>query len=89
MTLLTILLGFVIASIPGALFHFWKGGSLWRLFLYLLLAWIGFWVGHFIGGAIGWTFGSYGALHIGMGLLTSIVLLGVGYWLSLVQVEKK
>lgn len=89
MTLPSILLGIVISSIPGVLFHLWKGGSIWRLLLYILISWIGFWVGHILGSALGWTFGSLGPLHIGMGLVTSGLFVALGYWLSLVQVEKK
>lgn len=89
MTFPTIILGFLIASLPGVLLHFWKGGPIWRLFLYILVSWIGFWAGHFLGGYLKWTFGRYGPLNIGMGLLTCVLVLALGYWLSLVQVEKK
>lgn len=89
MTLPSLIFGFVVASIPGTLLHFWKGGPIWRLIIYILLSWFGFWVGHFIGSALKLTFGSFGSLNLGMGLITCIVVLGLGYWLSLVQVEKK
>ncbi len=89
MTLQGFLLGAVIATLVGALFHMWKGGNLGRLILYIVLSWIGFWFGHWMGGLLRWDFASVGGLKLGMALLGDCIILGVGYWLSLVQVEKK
>ena len=46
MTLPSIILGAVVATLLGAAFHLWRGGSLGHLLLYLALAWLGFWAGH-------------------------------------------
>lgn len=84
-----LLLGFIISTLYGALFHLWRGGSAGRLLLYLILGWVGFWGGHFIASHFGWKFDSLGQLHLGTASLGSILLLGVGHWLSLVEIERK
>ncbi len=85
MTIPGLFIGLVISTLYGAAFHLWRGGSFWRLLLYILLAWIGFWAGHFFGNRWGWTFFSLGSLRLGAATLGSIVMLGFGYWLSLVD----
>lgn len=89
MSLPSILIGALISTLYGAAFHLWRGGGLGRLLLYLVLGWIGFWAGHFLADRFGWTFASLGPLHLGMATLAAIFLLGIGYWLSLVEVERK
>ncbi len=89
MTLPAIIIGIVISTFYGAAFHFWKGGGAGRLLLNLLLGWAGFWTGHFIATYLKWSFDSFGALHFGTATVGALVFLGVGYWLSLVQVERK
>ncbi len=89
MTFPTLIFGLLISSLYGAVFHLWRGGSLWRLILYLILGWMGFWLGQFLADRLGWTFASLGSLHLGMATLFSAIFLFVGYWLSLVEVERK
>jgi hypothetical protein len=89
MTVPAFLFGFLISSLYGALFHLWRGGGPGRLSLYLILAWAGFWTGHFLGRQLNWSFSSLGPLYLGTATVTSLIFLGVGYWLSLVEVEKK
>ncbi len=89
MTLPSFLFGMLIATLLGAIFHFWRRGGLGRLLLYLLLSWIGFWAGHFFASRLGWTFDSLGPLHLGSAALGALVFLFLGYWLSLVEVEKQ
>jgi len=89
MSIPTIIFGMIIASLYGAAFHFWRGGGLGKLFLYLLLGWAGFWVGDMLGRQLGWSFASLGPLHLGMATIGSGIFLMVGHWLSLVQVERK
>lgn len=81
----TILLGLVISTLYGALFHLWRGGGAGRFLLYLFLAWGGFWAGHFLGVRFELTFASIGPLRFGMATIMSAVFLGVGHWLSLVN----
>jgi len=82
-------LGLVLSTLYGALFHLWRGGNAGRLLLYLIVAWIGFWIGQLIGNMLNISFDTLGQLHVVSATLGSIVFLFVGYWLSLVQVEKK
>jgi len=89
MTWPAFLLGFLLSSLYGALFHLIRGGSGGRLLLYLVLAWIGFWVGHFSAVALGLTFASLGPLRLGIASLGSLLFLGIGYWLSLVEPEQE
>ena len=89
MTLPMLLLGFLISSLYGAVFHLWRGGGPGRLSLYLIMAWLGFWAGHFLANQYGWSFASLGPLNLGMATLGSLVFLGVGYWLSMVDVQPK
>jgi uncharacterized membrane protein YeaQ/YmgE (transglycosylase-associated protein family) len=89
MTLPSLLLGLIVSTLYGALFHLWRGGGLLRLAFYLLLSWAGFWIGHFIAGYLGWSFDSLGSLHLGSASLGSFIFLFLGYWLSLVEVEKR
>lgn len=89
MTLPGIFLGVIVSSLYGSAFHLWRGGSLGRLFLYLLISWVGFWIGHFAGGALGFTFGTVGTLYLGSATLGSLIFLVVGHWLSQIQVERQ
>ena len=85
MTLPSLFVGLIISSLYGALFHLWRGGGPGRLLLYLFLAWIGFWGGHALGVRWGWEFFSTGPLYLGAATLGSVITLGFGYWLSLVE----
>jgi hypothetical protein len=87
MTLPALLFGFLVATLLGAAFHLWRGGSLGRLLLYLIFAWAGFWIGHFVGDHYGLKFASVGPLRLGAAVIFSIVTLFGGYWLSLINQE--
>ncbi len=89
MTLPSILLGVVLSTLYGTAFHLLRGGSLGRLGLYLILSWAGFWIGHFAARALGWSFVPVGPLDAGFATLGSFLFLGIGYWLSLVEFERK
>jgi hypothetical protein len=89
MTLPAFIFGLLISTLYGAVFHLWRGGGLGRLILYLILGWTGFWAGQALAGYLNWTFASLGPLHLGLATLTSILFLAVGYWLSLVEVDRK
>ena len=83
MTLPSILIGTLIASLYGTLFHLWRGGSLARLLTYIILSWIGFWVGNIAGNSWNWSFFSLGPLQLGTATLSSFIFLWLGDWLSL------
>jgi hypothetical protein len=85
MTLPSIILGIVISSLYGTIFHLYRGGGPGRLLLYLVSAWIGFWLGQFLANTLGWSFLSLGPLRLGMGTIGSAITLAIGYWLSLVE----
>lgn len=85
MNLPALLLGTLIASLCGAGFHLWRGGSAGFLLLYLVSAWLGFWIGHAVGNAAGWHFASLGVIRLGMALIGTVVFLAGGYWLSMVE----
>ncbi len=89
MTIPSILLGIVISTITGSVFHLWRGGNLGRLILYLILGWIGFWLGHFLASASGMPIGRIGPLFAGPGVAGSILFLFGGYWLSNVRGDEK
>ena len=44
-----LVLGFLLASIYGGVFHLIFGGPIRRILVYLFAAWVGFFVGQFIG----------------------------------------
>jgi hypothetical protein len=89
MTLPAIFFGVVLSTAYGTAFHFWKGGSLNKLFYYVILAWLGFWIGHFVGGLIGWSFAAIGPLNTGMATLGSLAVLVAGDWLGRIEVTTK
>ena len=89
MSTATLLLGSIIAILIGAIFHLWRGGKAGRLFLYLLLSIAGFWSAHFAANLLQWNFDKFGQLHIGFGILGSLVALLIGYWLSLIDQNNK
>jgi hypothetical protein len=57
--------------------------------LYLVSSWIGFFGGHLIAGALGIEFLDIGTIHLGMGILGSLLLLALVYWLSLVDQQNE
>lgn len=70
-----LVLGFLLASIYGALFHLIFGGPIRRIFLYLLAAWIGFLAGQLIGDFINFEIFKLGKIHL--------VTASIGAWLAL------
>ena len=85
----TLLLGFLISTLYGAAFHLWRGGGIGRLIFYLILAWCGFWAGQLLASQLGLTLWSVGSLHLGIATFFSLLFLAVGYWLSLIDKEKR
>lgn len=89
MTFPAIVFSFFLATMFGSLLHFWRGGGLGRLVLYLVSSWIGFFGGHFFAGWLGIEFLDVGTIHLGMGILGSLLLLALVYWLSLVDLQNE
>jgi len=74
------LFGLVIALLVGALFHALRGGSGWRLLLYLGSSVLGFALGQVAGIFFGWVLFKFGMLDIGLGMVGSAVILLAGNW---------
>jgi hypothetical protein len=79
----TVYLGFLIASLIGVAFHALRGGTLGRLMLYVVTAWIAFFLGHTLAAVMGWEAGRVGGLNLlpavvaaVIGLLAASVLAG-------------
>jgi hypothetical protein len=89
MTIATYFLGTIIASVFGCGFHFWHGGGFKWLAFFNLLAWLGFWVGHFIGNLAGIHFLPLGPINLGPAITGTLVILFLGFWLSMFNQEKK
>jgi hypothetical protein len=87
MPLPTILFGILLSSAYGAAYHLWRGGSLRRLALFLVLGWAGFWGGEWAGWSLGWDFASVGTLHAGAGTLGALVLLLAGDFVSRIRLR--
>ncbi len=89
MTLPSLLLALLITSLCGVLFHIVRGGSGWRLLLYLGLSALGFSLGQWLSLWRGWNIFIFGALDIGWGLIGSMVILILGEWLSHIEARKE
>lgn len=83
-----LLIAFLIASLYGVFYHLLRGGGVKRLFLYLLLAWLGFAIGQFLGLWRGWHVFPLGPIELGLGTLGSLLVLLVGDWLSRIRVKQ-
>jgi len=70
-------------------FHFWKGGSLNKLILYVVLAWLGFWIA--ISSAVAWLEFCRGRSSIRHGHLGSLIVLvpGIGWAASKSPLNRK
>ena len=82
MNIVTILFGWLMATLLGALFHLWRDGGFWKLLLYLGLSWAGFWLGNWAADAWGVKFLLVGGLNLGLALIGSLIFLFVGHWVS-------
>ena len=82
-----IIFSFFVAALFGSLLHLWRGGNLFRFLLYLVLSVVGFFCGHYLAEALSIRFFQLGTINLGFGILGSLVLLGLGYWLSLVDYQ--
>ncbi len=88
MTLPTLIFALILSTLCGTLFNFLRGGSGWRLLLYIGLSALGFAAGQWIGAWRGWSLLPFGALDIGMGVIGSILFLLFGEWLSYFEAKK-
>ena len=89
MTMPALLIGLLIASLYGAVFHLARDGGFWRLLFYLLLAWMGFAAGHYLGLWLNWVLFPLGAWNWGAATIGSLFFLGLGDWLSRIEYKRK
>jgi hypothetical protein len=75
MTLPGFLLGLLLASILGLLYHLLRGGGFRRLLLYVLCSWASFFSGHWLGSLLHWTSWRWGSLNILPALLSTLLVL--------------
>lgn len=85
MTIPSIVLGLIIATLYGTLFHLWRGGGPGKLLLFIILGWVGFWTGNVIANYLAISFFSYGPLKLGIATIGSLIVILVGYWLSNIE----
>ena len=81
MTLPSLLLGVILSTLYGAVFHLWQGGGASRMLFYLVAGWVGFAVGHVAGGWFGVRLGAIGPLNVGTATLSSLLVLFLTRWL--------
>ncbi len=82
MTTPALFFSFLLASLYGSIFHFWKGGGGEKLFMYLFLSWLGFALGHLFAEYIDFSLLMIGPISAGFGSVGSILLLSIGHWTS-------
>ncbi|HKY83595.1 MAG TPA: hypothetical protein VJ160_02080 [Anaerolineales bacterium] len=73
MSLPSAYLGFLIASLLGFAFHVVRGGTLGRLLLYMVTAWIAFFLGHAVASLMGWGTGRLGSLNLLPAVVATII----------------
>jgi hypothetical protein len=87
MTFPAVIFSFFIAMLLGSLLHLWRGGSLVHLLIYLVLSLIGFFGGHCLASVLSINFIRLGTINLGFGILGSLALLALGYWISPEKVD--
>ena len=85
MTIPSLIFAFLIASLLGFLYHLIRGGGLGRMLLFLIFGWVGFAVGHLVGIWQDWVLFPVGELNLGISTVGSLLFLGVGDWISRIQ----
>lgn len=75
------LLGLILSTLYGALFHVIVGGNPLRLLFYIIAAWIGFFGGQWLADVVQWSIVDIGELHVDAATLGSISAMLLGFWL--------
>ena len=89
MTPPSIVFSMIFSLMIGMLFHLWRDGGLGRLLIYLTLSVLGSAAGQLFGIWRNWVLFPLGPLDLGFATLGSLVFLGIGYWLSLVEFHRE
>lgn len=87
MTMPAYALGIVYALLIGSLFHVWRNGGAGRLLFSLVLSVAGAAAGQWFGSWQNWVVFPVGPLNLGLVTLGSLLFLGIGNWLSLVEIS--
>jgi uncharacterized membrane protein YccC len=69
----TVYLGFLVASVIGFAFHALRGGTLGRLVLYIVTAWVAFFLGHALASLMGWDAGRLGGLNLLPAIVATVI----------------
>lgn len=77
-----LVLGFLLASAYGAVFHLVYGGSLRRILLYLAAAWVGFLAGQLAGDFLNFELLKVGKIHLLSASIGAWALLLAARWLA-------
>lgn len=72
-----VILGALVSTAYGALFHLIMGGNFRQMINYLAAAWIGFVLGHFIGQIIGFESYKLGTVYLASASIGSCILLAL------------
>ena len=83
------LFGVLVATFYGVFYHLIRSGGVWRLLLYIVLSQIGFALGYYLGVWRNWFLFPIGTLDLGLSSLGSLLVLLVGDWLSLIELERE
>lgn len=78
----SIVLGFLLATAYGTLFHLLIGGPARRLFLYVVSSWFGFAIGHFAGNMLLIDWFQLGPLNLLSASVGSWIALFGSWWLA-------
>jgi ABC-type transport system involved in multi-copper enzyme maturation permease subunit len=82
-------LSLLFALLIGFIFHFWKGGGIFRLLTIELFSIIGFAIGHWIGMEQEINFIKVGWVFLGFGIIGSIIFSFGALWLTNIRFEKQ
>lgn len=81
--------GFILATLFGAVFHFFLGGDVRRLALFLLSGWIGFTLGQILGVLFEVNIFNIGTLRIVAASFGALVALSVAYLLTSKRFDRR
>ena len=84
-----IALSILFALLIGFIFHFWKGGGIFRLLFILVVSIIGFGIGQWVGFSIKSNFLKVGWVFLGFGILGSILFSLIAIWLTNIHLDKQ
>ncbi len=76
-----VILGLLLATVYGAVFHLIFGGPIKRIALYVFVAWFGFFLGQFVGDFLNIEFLKIGKIHLVSASLGAWILLFISSWL--------